>query len=177
MDQYTPPTSEPPSPEPSSLLTVPTHTHISGPWSLTPAPFVAAFNIPKDLTQQMVEQNPFLLRVQQDLLVLTSFSENSSIHWRPPWFQKTPISTTLWTVQNPMGAVTERMPCRPRRRQVMTRRMRLPDDPPAPHIKTSRDWERYCDMYGIPHDFLCEDQVRLLRLGLPRAGNGALLGM
>lgn len=27
---------------------------------------------------------------------------------------------------------------------------------------------RYCDMYGVPRDFLGEDQAQLLRLGLPR---------
>jgi hypothetical protein len=61
----------------------------------------------------------------------------------------------------------------------MTRRLRRFNDAEPAYIKTQEDWNRYLNFYGVPHDFLCEDQVRLLRLGLPRTLDewGSLDGM
>lgn len=131
------------------------------------------FCIPTNLTQTTVDANPELKRIQQDLLVLTSLPDNSSLTWRPSWFFPPNFISTHWTLHNPPHVVTEHLP----RdgvlgRQVMTRRMRREGDTAPPYLKTWTQWDRYCGMYGVPRDFLCEDQIRLLRLGLPRCSDG-----
>jgi hypothetical protein len=132
--------------------------------------------IPTNVTQAMVHANPQFKRFQQDLLVLTSFCDNETLHWRPSWFQQDPHSATFWTLYNPPNVVTERLPYRRLGRLVYTRRMRRPEDPAPNHIKTWDHWYRVCDLRGIPHDFLCEEQITLLRLGLPRDAKGRLIG-
>ncbi|KAF3032261.1 hypothetical protein E8E12_004053, partial [Didymella heteroderae] len=58
--------------------------------------------------------------------------------------------------------------------QTYTRRMRRPSDPPPRNIKGWDHWVRYCDIYGIPYDFLNEEQVRIMRIGLPRIADGPI---
>ncbi|KAH7402691.1 hypothetical protein BKA66DRAFT_390198, partial [Pyrenochaeta sp. MPI-SDFR-AT-0127] len=113
-------------------------------------------------------------RLQQDLLVLTSFNENETLHWRPSWFKQGPFSEKFWTLQNPPNVVTERMPQLNKGRNYYTRRMRRNDDLPPTYIKSWDHWRWYCGVYGIPDDFLCEEQIRLMSLGLPRDQSGSL---
>ncbi|KAF2254403.1 hypothetical protein BU26DRAFT_537225 [Trematosphaeria pertusa] len=170
----TPPYSAPTTPEQSKTANFVAQSTASTPESISSATLNTTPHIPKNLTQDMVEADPRLKRLQQDLLVLTSFNDNSTIHWRPSWFQQEPFSSRVWTLHNPPHVVTEELPRRPATRQVMTRRMRRPGDRPPLYMRSQVQWERYCDMYGVPHDFLCEDQIRLLRLGLPRSRDGRL---
>lgn len=174
--QNTPPYTSPTTPERPTLSGVPGIPLASTPENSVTSRIQATFDIPINLTQSMVEANLELKRFQQDLLVLTSFNDNSTLHWRPSWFTKPAFYSELWTLHNPPHAVTELLPQRPRGRQVTTRRMRRPDDTDPPYIKDLADWTRYCDLYGVPHDFLCEDQVRLLRLGLLRDSDGQICG-
>ncbi|KAJ4357438.1 uncharacterized protein N0V89_002013 [Didymosphaeria variabile] len=156
----------------------------SSPEKQSSAARVPTFSIPADLTQAAVEASPQLKRLQQDLLVLTSFVDNSSLTWRPSWFSDdSSYQSVFWTLHNPPHVVTEEMPKEAVygkqalwRAGVMTRRMRKEGDREPLWMKTQAQWERYCDMYGIPYDFLCEDQIRLLRLGLPRSNDGQLCG-
>jgi hypothetical protein len=156
------------TPATSSILNVPEEGKVSEPENMTPTGLSPTFDIPIDLTQPMVEANPELKRLQQDLLILTSFNDNISLYWRPSWFNKTSLDSDLWTLHNPPHVVTQQLPLRPQGRQIMTRRLRRFGDTDPAYFKTQMDWDRYCNLYGILHDFLCEDQVRLLRLGLPR---------
>lgn len=132
------------------------------------------FHIPRNLTQATVDRDPQLKRLQQDLLILTSFNENDALHWRPSWFHQTPFNQRFWTLHNPPNVVTERLPSLPYARQVFTRRMRCATDPPSFYVRDWEHWSRICDMYGVPHDFLCKEQIELMRLGLPRTKNGEL---
>jgi hypothetical protein len=132
--------------------------------------------IPKNLTQAMVDANAQLKRFQQDLLILTSFCENDTLHWRPSWFPQDPFSATFWTLYNPPNVVTELLPHHELGRLVYTRRMRRPEDSAPLYIQTWEHWYHVCNLRGIPHDFLCEEQVKLLRLGLPRNAHGMLTG-
>jgi hypothetical protein len=151
------------SPAPSSPEKPRSRTRISG------------FYIPVDLTQAAVEASSQLKRLQQDLLVLTSFADNSSLTWRPSWFLPPTYPSVHWTLHNPPDVVTEELPRdRSNGRQIMTRRMRQEGDREPLWMTTQLQWESYCDMYGVPYDFLCEDMIRLLRLGLPRHSNGQL---
>jgi hypothetical protein len=120
--------------------------------------------------------NPTLRRFQQDLLILTSFPDNSTLDWRPPWFAQIPFAASTWTLHNPPDVVTERLPYMDHGKHTYTRRMRRADDPPPAFIKTRQHWLRVCKLYGVPKDFLCEKQVRLMRLGLVRDGGGVLCG-
>ncbi|KAF2440453.1 hypothetical protein P171DRAFT_100979 [Karstenula rhodostoma CBS 690.94] len=89
----------------------------------------SAFLIPADLTQAAVEASPQLKRLQQDLLILTSFADNSSLSWRPSWFSAPVFSSVYWTLHNPPDVVTEELPrAGISGRQVMTRRMREEGD-------------------------------------------------
>ncbi|KAH8710091.1 hypothetical protein GQ44DRAFT_714614 [Phaeosphaeriaceae sp. PMI808] len=128
--------------------------------------------IPSNVTQALVDANVKLKRFQQDLLVLTSFNENETLHWRPSWFTQEPHSKGFWTLYNPPNVVTERLPHPPCGRLVYTRRMRRPGDPSAMYPQTWDQWNRLCDMSGVPRDLLCEDQVKLIRLGLHRDDRG-----
>lgn len=74
----------------------------------------------------------------------------------------------------PPNVVTEPLPNDGKGMQMCTRRMRQRSDPPLQYIKDWDHWARYCGIYGVPPDFLNEDHVRLLRLGLPRTSNGAI---
>jgi hypothetical protein len=118
-----------------------------------------------------------LKRLQFDLLLLTSFSDNSTLHWRPSWFSQAPFSLSPWTLHNPPNVVTERLPqAAAHSRHVYTRRMRRAGDPAPAYIKTWEHWRRVCALYGVPEDFLCEEQVGLMREGLLRDEDGALRG-
>jgi hypothetical protein len=133
--------------------------------------------IPANLTQDMVDADPELKRFQQDLLILTSFNDNETLHWRPSWFKQEPYSKHFWTLYNPPNVVTEHLPDnKPRKRLVYTRRMRRAEDDPPSYIKTWDQWYHVCDLRGVPHDFLCKEQVELMRLGLSRDGSGKLCG-
>ncbi|ORY11555.1 hypothetical protein BCR34DRAFT_624800 [Clohesyomyces aquaticus] len=130
--------------------------------------------IPPDLTQGLVSSSPQLSRFQKDLLILTSFPENSSLHRRPSWLQQAPRAKKYWTLQTPPNVVSEYLPHDHLRDAIMTRRMRQVGDPPPRFIKSWEHWKTYCGIYGIPEDFLCEEQVALMRLGLPRDREGTL---
>ncbi|KAF1958559.1 hypothetical protein CC80DRAFT_441047, partial [Byssothecium circinans] len=129
-----------------------------------------------------MEADPQLKRLQQDLLILTSMNDNSTLSWRPTWFSAPALDSAFWTLQNPPDVVTEPLPLGPAplgsqivvRQQVMTRRMRQDGDRAPAYITTVEKWERYCAVYGVPWDFLCEDQVRLMRLGLARDASGSV---
>ncbi|KAF2000264.1 hypothetical protein P154DRAFT_410183, partial [Amniculicola lignicola CBS 123094] len=126
------------------------------------------------LTQAMVDADPGLKRLQQDLLVLTSIVDNSTLHWRPDWFIADAPYTDFWTLQNPPNVVTEYLPHASGHVPVATRRLRRDDDPPPRHIKDWPHWKRYCAMYGVPEHFLNVEQVELMRLGLAKPADGEL---
>ncbi|KAF2738409.1 hypothetical protein EJ04DRAFT_549905 [Polyplosphaeria fusca] len=128
----------------------------------------------KILTQDIVEKLRPLKRLQLDLLILTSFSDNSTVHWRPSWFEHGCFAEGFWTLHNPPNVVTEQLPSKPGEISILTRRMRRLDDPPPIFIKTKTHWEQYCRMYGVPENFLCEEQVQLIRMGLPKNDLGML---
>lgn len=127
-------------------------------------------------TQQEVYASPSIRRLQQDLLILTSFNDNSSLHWRPCWFNEDSAPATMWTLHNPPDVVTEPLPTDCRGPRTYTRRMRRADDPAPLYIKDWEHWARYCSMYGVPRDLLCEEHVRLMRMGLPRATDNSICG-
>jgi hypothetical protein len=54
--------------------------------------------------------------------------------------------------------------------------MREPGDPEPMYVKTWEQWERVCEMRGVPRDYLNEGMVRLMRLGLRRNGRGDIIG-
>ncbi|KAJ4374198.1 hypothetical protein N0V83_002939 [Neocucurbitaria cava] len=178
MDYHdTPPYSGSSTPKPAILNLRATGLNLATPAGLSPASEAYSqqsrtSNISTSLTQAAVDADPQLKRFQQDLLILTSINENETIHWRPWWFEQGRFSERFWTLQNPPNVVTERIPGVYRGRQYYARRMRQEDDPPPLYVKTWDHWRRYCDMYGIPHDFLCEGQIELMRLGLPRDQQG-----
>jgi hypothetical protein len=132
--------------------------------------------IPLNLTQALVNANPTLKRFQQDLLILTSFHDTSTLHWRPSWFPQHPHNTTFWTLYNPPNVITELLPHARLGRLVYTRRMRKPDDPEPMYVKSWEDWERVCGLRGVPRDYLCREQVGLMRMGLGRDGKGDIVG-
>ena len=135
----------------------------------SPYPHPPTFHIPRTLTQETVNATPHLKRLQQDLLLLTSFPDNTTLSWRPSWFAAPSFQYTYWTLHNPPHVITEALPRRDGTgySNVMTRRLRQRHDEGARWMRTKEDWERYCDLYGVPYDFLNEDQLRLMRMGLP----------
>ncbi|CAN9240758.1 unnamed protein product [Alternaria alternata] len=178
----TPPHSGPDTPETQALRYSPTTatdglaTPTSLPSvSLTPTPKTSGCQASKNPTQDEVEADLLLKRHQQDLLVLTSLNDNSTLHWRPSWFKQVPFNDSFWTLHNPPDVVTEKLPSSvPQSKDYYTRRMRQQGDRPPIYIETWDHWDRYCELYGVPLDFLSEDQVGLMRLGLPRTEKGAL---
>jgi hypothetical protein len=173
MNRQTPPYSTPntPSLESDALPFISTPKSTSG---VTSTP---TLNIPENLTQQLVEEMPELKRWQQDLLILTAFNDNSTLHWRPSWFgQANNVAGRFLTLHNPPNVVTEILHMRELDRPVMTRRMRQQGDAPALYIKSWEHWYRYCELYGVPIDFLCEEQIELLRLGSPKSKDGRIHG-
>jgi hypothetical protein len=132
--------------------------------------------IPLNITQAIVDADPNLKRFQHDLLILTSFNENEILHCRPSWFIQSLHSASFWTLYNPPNLVTEQLPHTKMGRIVYTRRMRHPEDPFPSYIKTWDQWHSLCAMRGIPQDFLCEEQVHLMTLGLPRNEKGVICG-
>lgn len=178
---HTPPYSGPDTPESIKPGMDATDLNIATPNSMSStssksATHAQTFRIPKDLTQAAVDADPQLQRFQRDLLILTSMNENETLHWRPSWFNQEPFSKNFWTLHNPPNIVTERISHTYRGRQCFTRRMRKTDDAPPLYIKTWDHWGRYCDKYGVPHDFLSEEQIELMRLGLPRDAEGYICG-
>lgn len=133
-------------------------------------------DIPDILTQDLVDADPALKRLQQDLLILTSFRDNETLHWRPSWFPQGGFATKWWTLHNPPDVVTEILPAPEFGHKVYTRRMRRAEDPMPLYIKTWEQWRMYCAFYGVPEDFLDRKMVELLRLGLPRDKEGNLCG-
>ncbi|KAF1365817.1 hypothetical protein EJ07DRAFT_50770, partial [Lizonia empirigonia] len=130
--------------------------------------------IPPVLAQTDVDANPTVKRLQQDLLILTGFNDNATLHWRPTWFTQGSFPRSLWTLHNPPDVVTERLPNDDNGAQMFTRRMRRSNDPPPLYIKSWDHWKRYCELYGVSYDFLCEGHIRLIRMGLPRSSDGSL---
>jgi hypothetical protein len=182
MDDYrdTPPYSDPLTPDIGPMdAGVESDTYqYATPNSITSDVIRTKPQIPANLTQNMVDADPELKRFQQDLLILTSFNDNETLHWRPHWFKQEPYSKQFWTLYNPPNVMTERLPSNnPTKRLVYTRRMRRAEDDPPFYIKTWDQWYRVCDLRGVPRDFLCKEQVELMRLGLPRNGEGNLCGM
>ncbi|KAF3034647.1 hypothetical protein E8E11_005059 [Didymella keratinophila] len=142
----------------------------------SPRPETPVYNVPNPTprTQKEVDSSPTVKRFQQDLLILTAFNDNSSLHWRPAWFERGGFRGSMWTLHNPPNVVTEPLPNDGKGMQMYTRRTRRRSDPPPQYIKDWDHWIRYCDIYGIPHDFLNEDQVRFMRMGLPRTAHGSI---
>ncbi|RMZ72257.1 hypothetical protein GMOD_00007269 [Pyrenophora seminiperda CCB06] len=135
-----------------------------------------SFLIPPNLTQARVDRDPQLKRLQQDLLILTSFNDNSTLHWRPSWFKQDPFNKKFWTLHNPPNVVTLKIPStRPPTKEYYTRRMRRSGDQEPIYIKDWGQWRRYCDIYGVPYDFLCEEQIAFMHLGTPRNAKGELI--
>ena len=172
MDRQTPPYSAPSTP----IMRKGALPLVSTPKSTSSVTFTPTLNIPENLTHELIEKVPELKRWQEDLLILTSFNDNSTLHWRPSWFAQSGCSTGFWTLHNPPGVVTEFLPMKELGRPVTTRRIRRYGDVPAPYIKSWDHWYRYCEMYRVPVDFLCEEQIRLMRLGLSKAGSVELHG-
>lgn len=173
----TPPPSDPGSDDshtPDSLISVrrfppsPLSSQLSTPCA-SPHPHRSIFHIPRTLTQETVNATPQLKRLQQDLLLLTSFPDNTTLSWRPSWFAAPSSPSAHWTLHNPPDVVTEVLPRSDGTgpSKIMTRRLRKGHDEGARWMRTNGDWERYCDLYGVPYDFLNEDQVRLMKMGLP----------
>jgi len=179
----TPPCSGPSTPEPSMPGPEKAAVDIATPNSLastSPQPTDRvqghSFSIPPNLTQTLVEKDAQLNRRQQDLLILASLNDNSTLHWRPSWFQQHPFNQKFWTLHNPPNIVTEKIPnTKYAAKEYYTRRMRRPDDQEPLYIKSWDHWKRYCDMYGVPCDFFCQEQIALMRLGLPRNVKGELI--
>jgi hypothetical protein len=73
----------------------------SSPPPATPLPKPAPNTIPTNSPPK---------RLQLDLLLLTSFPDNSTLYWRPPWFAQLPPPLSHWTLHNPPNVVTERLP-------------------------------------------------------------------
>ncbi|CAO2657304.1 Nn.00g034300.m01.CDS01 [Neocucurbitaria sp. VM-36] len=173
----TPPCSDSDTPDAATLNVNVTEVSLATPTSISSRSLELTseayrIRIPANLTQAAVDVDYQLKRIQQDLLILTSINENETIHWRPSWFNQEPFSNKFWTLQNPPNVITERIPHKYRGRQYYTRRMRQADDPPPLYIKTWHHWRRYCDMYGLPQEFLSEGQIELMRLGLLRNEQG-----
>ncbi|KAF2856930.1 hypothetical protein T440DRAFT_524813 [Plenodomus tracheiphilus IPT5] len=152
----------------------PSHQEALKPTDIARPPSANHILFDTDLTPTLINANPALKRLQQDLIILTSLNENETLHWRPSWFEHGPFSETFWTLFNPPNVVTERLPQVHRGRTYYTRRMRRDDDPPPFFIKSWDAWTRYRYMYGIPYTFLCTEHIELLRMGLPRDKMGKL---
>jgi hypothetical protein len=176
----TPPCSEPKTPPQSDgqVYDYATPTSIVSASPSTTSTSRRTPTIPANLTQAIVDSDPELKRFQQDLLILTSFNETSTLHWRPSWFDQDPHSKSFWTLYNPPNVVTELLPRAERGRMVYTRRLRRKEDGDgAPrYMKSWEQWNRYCDLRGVPRDFLCGAQIELMRLGSSRDGEGAVCG-
>lgn len=82
----------------------------------------------------------------------------------------------MWTLHNPPNVVIEALPNDGKGMQTYTQRIRRRNDSPPLYIKTWDHCEHYCDIYGIPHDFLSEGQVRPMHVGLPRDNDGFIIG-
>jgi len=132
--------------------------------------------IPANLTQADVEADSALRRFQIDLLVLTAFAENLTLHWRPSWFPQDAHAHVFWTLYNPPNVVTELLPREAHGMRVYTRRMRRKSDAAPLYIRDWAHWRRVCEQRGVPEDFLCEKQVELVRLGLPMDEDGMICG-
>ncbi|KAF2819977.1 hypothetical protein CC86DRAFT_398232 [Ophiobolus disseminans] len=174
----TPPSSRSNTPDSESPETATCHSAIpTSTGSTTPDVTPHKLIIPADLTQAMVDADPKLKRFQQDLLVLTSFNDNDTLHWRPGWFKQEHHCKRFWTLQNPPNVVTELLPHPHLDRLVYTRRMRRDGDRKPGYVKTWEQWERYCELRGVPRDFMCDSQVGLMRLGLVRDGKGVVCAL
>jgi hypothetical protein len=137
-------------------------------------------HIPENITHAQVDADPILKRLQQDLIVLTSFRDNETLHWRPTWFPQEPFAERFWTLHNPPNVVTEY--CGPSSNKGntpfdFTRRMRREDDPQPLYVKSWEQWDRYCESCGVPKTFLNNDMVNLIRLGLQRDEKGQIMGI
>lgn len=61
-------------------------------------------------------------------------------------------------------------------RVVYTRRMRRVGKGDGMYVRSWEDWERVCAVGGVPVGWLSREMVGLMRLGLPRDGDGELIG-
>ncbi|KAH7126940.1 hypothetical protein B0J11DRAFT_432719 [Dendryphion nanum] len=153
-----------------SILSDPQSPHSSSISSKSASP-----QIPDHLTQEMVNNTSTLKRLQTDLLVLTGFVDNSTLHWRPTWFPTLSHSPKFWTLHNPPNVITEPLPHYPLSSPMYTRRLRRPTDPPPRFITDWNHWKDYCTLHNIPPDFLNATMIKLLRLGLLYSASGNLL--
>lgn len=169
----TPPPSGPQTPNTPSINDASLRS--TTPQSIT-SPTHARPTVSTNSTQALVLANPQLRRLQQDLLALTSFNENSTLHWRPAWFTQDPHAASSWTLYNPPNVVTQLLPHAPLGQLVYTRRMRRAGDFPPAYITTWVQWNRVCDLSGVPRDWLSQDMVELMRMGLPRDEGGNVVG-
>ncbi|CAI6335896.1 unnamed protein product [Periconia digitata] len=115
-------------------------------------------------------------RIQKDLIILCSFPDNTTLTWRPTWFPPLPPNNTtgLWTLHNPPQVVTDALPrVTGQVYSLMTRRMRKNGDRAAAYIQNESDWQRYCEVNGVPTSFLNEQMIAFMRLGLEKDGNDA----
>ncbi|CBX94821.1 hypothetical protein LEMA_P118240.1 [Plenodomus lingam JN3] len=159
----TPPYSEPTTPTPVPNTSLPPPHPDSNPTTSPLNP-----TLPQRPPNPITIHKPFPSsphRLQHDLLLLTSFNDNTTLHWRPSWFPQTPFAASFWTLHNPPNVVTESLPQVGRGRRYYTRRMRRVGDPPPVYIKTGEAWDRYCGLYGVPRGFLGPEMVLLAREG------------
>ena len=175
----TPPHGETATPSPKTPYTIQPNHQLATPITLDwdspgPTTWIEKPRAPTVLTQTEVNANPKLKRLQQDLLILTGFNDNYTLYWRPAWFSQTTSANRMWTLHNPPNVVTEALPNDCKGVQMYSRRMRRVNDPPPQYIASWDHWKRYCDLYGVPFDFLCEEQVRLMRVGLLRSSDESL---
>lgn len=85
--------------------------------------------IPKDKvvtsrTQKDADSNWSAKRLQQDVLILTSFNDKPSLYLRPAWFKEEYTSGRMWTLHNPPNVVTQLLPNAFGVMQMYTRCMR-----------------------------------------------------
>ncbi|KAF2817232.1 uncharacterized protein BDZ99DRAFT_363759, partial [Mytilinidion resinicola] len=123
--------------------------------------------MPGYLTQEDVEANPQLKLIQHDLLVLISFPDNTTLHWRPSWFPQ-PFPGKFWTLQSPPDVVSEFIHGSVKL-GIMTRRPRKESDPHPLHIRNWDQWKNYCLLQDVPGDFLGPQHIELLKLGLEQS--------
>lgn len=163
------------SPPRSGVATHPSTPHSANP-AAQPATPVSEMTLPTSIFPPPSFPQPEPAHLQRDLLVLTSFNDNTTLRWRPSWFPALISPLELWSLHNPPDVVTEPLPKVRGGIQHFTRRMRRPSDPAPRYIKTWLHWHQYCKLYSIPVDFLSEEHVKVLQMGLVRDAEGVVCG-
>ncbi|KAJ4989788.1 hypothetical protein SVAN01_04625 [Stagonosporopsis vannaccii] len=154
----------------------PNDAHLTTPTSLSKKPTPTTSTLPSTplgRERRPTAAAPTPEQLKHDLLLLTAFPDNTTLHFRPAWFpplppphppqSATPTSIPpLWTLHNPPNVVTERLPACSGGIQLFTRRMRRPSDPAAVYIRDWQAWARYCEGSGVPLCWLGEGHVGML---------------